>query len=64
MVLPRTDPKDAASAVEAEAAEVFKGVLERVKGDREYLKLAERHRQVLRVSRCWRISANSRRIWM
>ena len=46
MVLPRTDPKDAASAVKAEAAEVFKGVLERVKGDREYLRLAERHRQV------------------
>ena len=45
-MLPRSNPKDAASAVKAEAAEVFKGVLERVKIDGEYLRLAERHRQV------------------
>jgi hypothetical protein len=45
-VLPRTNPKDAASLVKAEAAEVFRGVLERVKGDEQYLRLAERHREV------------------
>ena len=46
VVLPRTNPKDAASLVKAEAAEVFRGVLERVKDDEKYLRLAERHREV------------------
>lgn len=45
-MLPRTDPKDPASVLKAEAAEVFKGVLDMVKGDGEYLRLAERHRQI------------------
>ena len=46
MVLPRTNPKDVASVSKARAAELFKGVLERVKGDEKYLRLAERHRRV------------------
>lgn len=45
-MLPRTNPKDKASLVKAEAAEVFKAVLEKVNADEEYLRLAEKHRRV------------------
>ena len=46
MVLPRTDPKDAKAMLKAESAEVFKRILDRVRGDKEYQSLASRHRQL------------------
>jgi hypothetical protein len=45
-VLPKTDPKNVKSLLKAESAEIFKRCLERVKGDKEYQRLAERHRQL------------------
>lgn len=45
MVLPRTDPKNAKSLLKVEAAEIFKGCLERVKADKEYQRLMKCHRQ-------------------
>jgi hypothetical protein len=44
-VLPRTDPGDEKSKVKAEAAKVFKDVLDRVKRDEEYIRLAQRHQE-------------------
>ena len=46
VILPRTDPQMAQSIIKAEAAEIFRACLERVKSDKEYLLLAERHRQM------------------
>lgn len=46
VILPRTAPKTAQSMIKAEAAEIFRECLERVKVDKEYLRLRERHRQM------------------
>jgi hypothetical protein len=44
-MLPRTNPDDEKSKVKAEAAKVFKDILDRVKRDEEYIRLAQRHRE-------------------
>ena len=45
-LIPRTDLKTAQSMAKPEAAEIFRECLERVKVDKEYLRLRERHRQM------------------
>jgi predicted class III extradiol MEMO1 family dioxygenase len=46
VILPRTDPQTAQSKIKAEAAEIFRTCLEQVKADKEYVRLAERHRRI------------------
>jgi hypothetical protein len=45
VVIPRVDASDEKSMIKAESAEIFRRVLELVKGDTEYRRLTERHKE-------------------